>query len=162
MQPAVDPRFDDERVTAMGILMETQAALLRSTECTLERAGLSHQWFEVLLRLGRTPGHRLRMSELAAAMSSITPSGLTRLIDRMNEAGLVDRVQCQEDRRGAFAVLTDAGRARLEEVFPAHLADIERVYTSVLSERELEGVTVALRKVRDRLAGAGRDEVTPK
>ena len=146
----------------MGILVEAHAALMRSTECTLERSGLSHQWFEVLLRLGRTPGHRLRMSELASAMTSITPSGLTRLVDRMSEAGLVERVQCQEDRRGSFAVLTDAGLARLDEVFPAHVAEIDRVYTSVLSERELGQVTAALRKVRDALAGGAPVDVPSK
>ncbi len=153
MEPEVDPRFADDRVTAMGMLVEAHAAVLRSTECSLERAGLSHQWFEVLLRLGRTPGHRLRMSDLAASMSSITPSGLTRLVDRMNDAGLVVRVQCEEDRRGAFAALTPAGEARLAEVWPQHLADIDRAYTSLLSERELEQVTRALRKVRDSLTG---------
>lgn len=153
MEPAVDPRFDDERVTAMGMLVEAHAAVLRATQPSLDAAGLSNQWFEVLLRLGRTPGHRLRMSELAASMSSITPSGLTRLIDRMAEEGLVERVQCQEDRRGAFAALTPAGEDRLVEVWPAHVADIDRCYTSLLSERELAAVTTAMRKVRDALTG---------
>ena len=149
MEPEVDPRFDDDRITAVGMLIEANAAVEAATSGTLERAGLAGPWFEVLLRLGRTPEHRLRMSDLARAMSSITPSGLTRLIDRMSDAGLVERVQCEEDRRGAFAVLTPAGEERLASVLPAHLEDLERVYTSVLSCAELTAVTDALRKVRD-------------
>ncbi len=153
MADEVDPRFDDERVTAYGLLVEAHAAIECALHGTLEAAGLQPQWFEVLLRLGRTPGYRLRMSELAAAMTSITPSGLTRLIDRMAEAGLVERVQCESDRRGSFAVLTEEGVDRLEAVFPQHADDIERAYTSLLDPRELAEASRVLRKVRDTLHG---------
>ena len=71
---------------------------------------LSSQSFDVLIRLARTPGSELRMSELAA-QTSLTPSGLTRSVDRLQEQGLVARRVCPEDRRGAFAVLTPAGRS---------------------------------------------------
>lgn len=145
----MDPRFDDDRVTAIGMLFEAQAALVRQLEPTLDAHGLAHGWFEVLLRLARTPEHRLRMSELAASMTSITPSGLTRLIDRMTEAGLVERASCPEDRRGSYAVLTAEGLRRFGEVYPQHVTDIDSAYTSVLTSRELETVTRALRKVRD-------------
>lgn len=145
----MDPRFDDPRITTVGLLHEAQAVVGRALAGSLEREGLSPQWFEVLLRLGRTPGNRLRMADLAAMMTSITPSGLTRLVDRMEGAGLVAREQCAEDRRGSFAVLTDLGSRRLADVIPSHLVDIDRVLGSALEPHEQEQLVGLLRKLRD-------------
>src|SRR5688500_8843081 len=98
----------DDRLTLVGLLAETSAGMERSATRRLESdCGLSVLWFELLLRLLRTPGHKLRMTDLAA-QTTLTPSGLTRAIDRLVAAGLVTREHCAEDRRGAFAVLTDA------------------------------------------------------
>jgi DNA-binding MarR family transcriptional regulator len=147
-----DPLLADDRITAVGLLFEASALVARELEHGLvDRAGLTSPWWEVLIRLGRTPGHRLRMSELAHAMASITPSGLTRLVDRMEEAGLVERQTCAEDRRGAFAALTPAGQAQLLAALPDHLADIDRVLVGVLSSRDLAALERCLRLVRDRL-----------
>lgn len=146
---AVDPLLEDDRITAVGLLMEAQAAVESALARTLDAHGLSPQVFEVLIRLGRTPGRRLRMSELAAVMTSITPSGLTRLIDRVEAAGFVERRSCEEDRRGAWAQLTPAGAAKLGEVVPDHLADIDRVYANLFSARELRAFTDQLRRLRD-------------
>jgi MarR family 2-MHQ and catechol resistance regulon transcriptional repressor len=143
------PGLTDDRITLAGLLFETNAALIRSTAPTLEASGLSPQWFEALLRLARTPGHRLRMSELASSMTSITPSGLTRLVDRLEDEGLVRREQCPSDRRGSFAALTDEGLERVERVLPGHLADLERCYIGLLSDREREQLEKILRRVRD-------------
>ena len=65
----------------------------------------------MLIRLARTPGNRLRMSDLAA-QTSLTPSGLTRSVDRLEDTGLVARRVCPEDRRGSFAALTLNGEGR--------------------------------------------------
>lgn len=139
----------DERITLAGLLMEAAAALTCSTVPTIEAHGLSPQWFEALLRLARTPEGRLRMSDLAASMTSISPSGLTRVVDRLEAAGLVSREQCPTDRRSAYAVITDAGRRRVDEVLPDHLADLERAYVSLFSEREARQLEKLLRRVRD-------------
>ncbi len=146
--------LDDDRITAVGLLFEAQAAVAAALTPTLEQAGLSPQRFEALIRLARTPGHRLRMAELARAMTSITPSGLTRLVDRLEVEGLVRREQCPEDRRGAFAVLTPQGLARVESVLPAHLADIDTVLSANLSAAELARLTASLRHLRDALTDA--------
>src|SRR5664279_4305786 len=102
--------IEEERLTTVGLLMESAAGLRRAIQRRTEAENsLSNQSFDVLIRLARTPGSELRMSDLAA-QTSLTPSGLTRSVDRLQEQGLVARRVCPEDRRGAFAVLTPAGR----------------------------------------------------
>jgi DNA-binding MarR family transcriptional regulator len=88
------------------------------------------------------------MSDLAM-QTSLTPSGLTRAVDRLEEAGMVERVACPSDRRGAFAVLTDAGLARITAALGPHLRDVEQHFTGVLSADEQRDLTRLLRKVRD-------------
>lgn len=145
----MDELLDDERLTALGLLIEAHAHLSRVLEHELlEGAGLPLSWYGVLVRLGRSPGRHLRMSELAEQMS-ISTSGLTRLIDRIETAGLVRRESCPTDRRGWFAVLTPEGEARLREATPLHLRGVEEHLTGLLSPGELADLTGALRKVRD-------------
>jgi MarR family 2-MHQ and catechol resistance regulon transcriptional repressor len=140
---------DDENLTTMGLFFEAHAGLRTAFERLLEaECGLPVQWFEVLLRLVRTPGHRLRMSELAA-QSSVTASGLTRVIDRLVEAGLVARESCPTDRRSWYATLTLEGAQRISVAIPAHLRHIEAVVGPVLSPAEMAQLAELLRKLRD-------------
>lgn len=142
-----DTRFDDDRLTAMGLLLETHAGVTEAFERELESLGVSGSAFEVMIRLARSDGHRLRMTELAA-QSTLTNSGLTRLVDRLEVAGLVGREPCETDRRGSFATLTVAGLEKVTGVLPAHLLTIDRVLTGVLDPDELQVFLGALRKVR--------------
>jgi MarR family transcriptional regulator, 2-MHQ and catechol-resistance regulon repressor len=143
--------IDDERLTAVGLFFEAHAGLSALFERTLaESWQLPEQWFEILLRLRRSPGGELRMSDLAAQVA-LSPSGLTRAVDRLEGAGLVCRASCPSDRRGAYAVITDQGRDVLEAALPRHLADIEEHFTGLLSAEELSAFTGALRKLRDHL-----------
>lgn len=148
-QAATDLDTDDPRLTAVGLVFEAHAGLKAQLERRLEaEAGLPIQWFEVLLRLARSPGHRLRMSDLAA-QTSVTPSGLTRVVDRLCEAGLVARESCAEDRRSWYATLTPEGNARLDAAVPAHLRHIDEVLGSVLDHDELAQLAGLVRKLRD-------------
>jgi len=147
--------FDDERLTTVGLLMESAAGLRRVFQRRLEESqALSNQSFDVLIRLARSPGSELRMSELAA-QTSLTPSGLTRSVDRLAEQGLVARRVCPEDRRGAFAVLTPSGQELMDRVIPDHLAHIDELLSNLFSPDEEEALAVLLRKLRDHLFGAG-------
>ena len=139
--------LDDPQIATGGLLAETYTGFFRRLESDLQAAGLSVQWFDVLMRLLRTPGHRLRMSDLAA-QSTLTPSGLTRAVDRLEAAGLVRREACPSDRRGAFAVLTDAGEQRISAAVPVHVAGLHEVF-SVLSREEVEQLTALLHRLRD-------------
>jgi DNA-binding MarR family transcriptional regulator len=102
----------------------------------------------VLVQLSEAEGGHMRMSELADRLL-LSPSGLTRRLDGLVRAGLVDRARCPTDRRGAFAVLTDAGRARLEQAAPDHVEQVRRHFVNRLTRRELEALVAALSKVAD-------------
>ena len=92
--------------------------------------------YEVMLVLADAPSHRLRMTGLADAVL-LSQSGLTRLVDRLERAGLVLRERCESDRRGFFAQLTEAGSARLEEARATHLAGVRARVLSRFSDAEL-------------------------
>ncbi|GAA3423647.1 MarR family winged helix-turn-helix transcriptional regulator [Streptosporangium sandarakinum] len=140
--------FDDSRLTAMGLLAEVHGGLAAKTRSTFAAAGLSDIDFETLLRLARSPGGRLRMSDLAA-QTSLSTSGMTRVVDRLERDGLVARQACPEDRRASYAAITDAGAERLATVVPRHLDDIETWFTGLLPPARLDAFLDALRVIRD-------------
>jgi len=145
------PAVDDERLTTVGLLMESTAGLRRVLQRRLEHEeALSNQSFDVLIRLARSPGSELRMSELAA-QTSLTPSGLTRSVDRLQEQGLVARRICPEDRRGAFAVLTPTGQTLMDRAIPEHIAHIDEVLSDLFTTEEEETLAALLRRLRDHL-----------
>ena len=103
---------DHQLVTTFGRLVEAYSALERELGAALEReCGVPHTWFEVMLRIARSPGG-LTLGALADQIA-LTSGGVTRLLDRMTAAGLVERVPSPTDRRISFAALTAAGRRRL-------------------------------------------------
>jgi DNA-binding MarR family transcriptional regulator len=144
-----NPLLDDERLTAAGLLFEASSALMATLERRLgQECGLSVPWFEVLVRLARSPEQRLRMCDLAAQVA-MSPSGLTRVVDRLVEAGLVTRQHCPTDRRVAWAQLTPAGLARIEEAVPAHLRHLDELFAAPLTEEQQASLSALLRLVRD-------------
>ncbi|ASW52973.1 MarR family winged helix-turn-helix transcriptional regulator [Plantactinospora sp. KBS50] len=140
--------FDDPRITALGLLVETYSGLAGRFATQLEEHNLSVVEFEVLMRLARSPGHQLRMSDLAA-QTSLSTSGVTRVVDRMERDGLLCRRACPSDRRSSYAVVTQSGRNRLNRALPDHLRIIEQWFTGQLSPEDLDHLLVSLRTVRD-------------
>ena len=140
--------FDDPRLTAVGLLMETHQGLITRLAPRFQENGLSLTEFEVLLRLARTPNQRLRMSDLAA-QTSLSTSGITRVVDRLERDDLVVRESCDTDRRGTWARITSVGTDRVGGVIGGHLDDVEAWFTGLLSPDELGALTDALRVVRD-------------
>ena len=100
----------------------------------------------VLLPLADAPDHQLRMHELAE-LSHLTRSGLTRRIDRLVEDGLVERVTCPSDRRGAYAQVTPTGLTELANALPHHVSSLERYLASRLDPVEVETLTALLRRL---------------
>jgi MarR family transcriptional regulator, 2-MHQ and catechol-resistance regulon repressor len=142
---------EEDRLTTVGLLMESASGLRRVFQRRIAtESSLSSQSFDVLIRLARTPGGELRMSELAA-QTTLTPSGLTRSVDRLQEQGLVIRRVCPEDRRGAFAVLTDAGHAVMERAIPDHVGHVNEVLSHLFTPEEEETLSALLRRLRDHL-----------
>ncbi len=142
---------DLDRITLVGLIFETASGLHRVIGPPLERqCELAGQDFEILIRLARTPGGRLRMSDLAA-QTALSPSGLTRAIDRLSELGLVSRQACPEDRRGAFAALTESGEGRMRQALEIHRNQIAELLEGALGPEEELAFVAALRKLRDRV-----------
>jgi DNA-binding MarR family transcriptional regulator len=104
--------------------------------------------YDVLVQLSESPGRRLRMTELAERVL-LSRSGLTRLVDRLQREGLVERQACPEDARGTLAALTDGGLERLRAAWPTHLRGVSEHVTSKLTAEEAEQLRVLL----GRLAG---------
>jgi DNA-binding MarR family transcriptional regulator len=139
---------DDERITALGLFIEAYASVMELVERELATAtDLSSAEFGVLLRLARTPGEHLRMTELAAG-AGLSTSGMTRLVDRLEAAGLVDRKQCPSDRRGLEAALTAKGRKLVDKVVPVHLDSIQRHIVEPLGD-DLPKLSQTMRVLRD-------------
>ncbi|MHB1987320.1 MAG: MarR family winged helix-turn-helix transcriptional regulator [Acidimicrobiales bacterium] len=153
------PRPDEDPIGLVGLLFEAATSLRRIAGAQLEQDhGLPRQSFDVLVRLARSPGRQSRMSDLAA-QTALTPSGLTRAVDRLEQAGLVCREACPDDGRGSFASLTPAGSERMDHVLDCHRAHLESVLTGVLDGGERELLVVLLGRLRDQVnpvAGARR------
>jgi DNA-binding MarR family transcriptional regulator len=141
-------------VTAFARLLRAHAALTRELSAQLETAhGLTISDYEVLLRLATAPDKRLKRVELAASVV-LTPSGITRLLDGLEAAGLVERAACATDRRVTYAVLTDEGERRLHAAAGDHFAAIDVIF----GERFAPDEAAQLAALLGRLPGVGGDE----
>ena len=127
--------------------LQAHATVVRRIEAELESDGqVSLADLDVLLQLSAAKGHRLRMSELAETVL-LSRSGMTRRIDRLEAAGLVQRHECAADRRGAFAGITDAGMERLRRARPTHARGVEEHFISRLTADDLQEIRDALTKL---------------
>lgn len=113
-------------------------------------AGLTLADYEILVRLSEAPDRRMRMSELADLTLS-SRSRLSHQVDRMERAGLLERVPCPVDRRGSFAVLTDEGWATLVAAAPAHVTSVREHLVDALSPAEFAALGRACAKVAEQL-----------
>ncbi len=135
-------------------LLNAHAAVMERVEAALDDAGLPPiSWYDVLWALERAPGRRLRMSELARAVVTISPSGLTRLVDRIEAAGLLRREACATDRRGYDAVLTGDGRSMLRRMWPVYGGVLADAWVPSLTDREAVALARGLGRVRDAALG---------
>jgi DNA-binding MarR family transcriptional regulator len=141
---------------AWRTLLDAATGLLATLDQELQSGhGLSLAEYEVLVVLSERGQEGVRMQDLAG-MLHLSPSGATRRIDSMVRRGLVARRQCPTDRRGSFAVLTEAGSARLREAAPTHVRGVRAHFIDRLSERQLASVTNALAAIDvDEAAAAG-------
>lgn len=145
--------IDPDRLRAWRAFLEAHARVLEQLEAELqEREDLPLTWYDVLVQLSEAEDRRLRMQQLAERVL-LSKSGLTRLVDRMERAGLVVRRPCDDDRRGTFAELTDAGMARLRATAPEHLRGVREHFADLVEDDEV----AVLRDVLERIAAATPD-----
>lgn len=141
-------REDDDRITAFGLFSEAFTGLTSRLAPQLAEHGLASVEFEVLIRLARSPGGQLRMTDLSS-QTSLTTSGVTRVVDRLERSGLVCRRACPTDRRISYAAITEAGSDRLTQVLPGHVAMIEQWFTGLVDPQQLASFVEMLRTIRD-------------
>jgi len=147
--------IDDARITAFGRLVEAYAFLTKTLDDEMEAAvGIPLLWYGVLLHLGRSPNGIRPISELIAA-TAFTGGGVTRLVDRIEQAGYVERCACPSDRRVTFVGLTESGRELLERASAVHVRGIQEHLVNMVGAVDLERLDAILAKVTPRGAPCG-------
>jgi len=135
-----------ERLRAWRLYLESALALVDVLDAELERdAGIPQRWYDVLVKLEEAP-EGVRMNELADRIL-YSKSGFTRVVDRMEEAGLVRRVRPESDRRSILVVLTDQGRTTMEQARRHHRRGIEQHFSRHLTDTDIRALTRAFEKV---------------
>ena len=143
-QPLSSP--SPERLRTWRLYFESALALVDVLDAELERdAGIPLRWYDALVHLEETPDG-LRMNELAERIL-YSKSGFTRVVDRMEEAGLVRRVRPRNDRRSILVLLTDAGRKTMERARRHHRHGIEQHFSRHLTDADIRALTRALEKI---------------
>jgi DNA-binding MarR family transcriptional regulator len=135
-----------QRLRGWRLFFESALALGDVLDAELEQAvGISQRWYDVLVHLEESPDG-IPMNELAERIL-YSKSGFTRVVDRMEEEGLVRRVRPEHDRRSILVVLTDKGIETMEEARRYHRDGIERHFSRHLTDADVAGLTRALEKV---------------
>ena len=146
MPPGV---LSDQQLAAWRLFLRAHARVIRRLEAELmAQHRLPLGSYDVLVQLVEAPGRRLRMSELAERVL-LSRSGLTRLVDRMEREGLVRREPCEDDARGLYTVLTDAGYDRLRGASGTHLRGVLEHGTGRLDDAEAHSLADLLARIAD-------------
>jgi DNA-binding MarR family transcriptional regulator len=144
---ATGAQLDDRELRAWRGMLRVHAMLTKALDAQLEAEhGLALSSYEVLLYLNDADGQRMRMSDLAESVI-LSRSGLTRLVDRLERDGLLERQSCPDDARGAFASLTETGRAKLQAARSTHLGGVRALFLEHFGEAELDTLGAAWERV---------------
>jgi DNA-binding MarR family transcriptional regulator len=143
----VTTQIGDDHLSAWRAVLNTHARLTGEVEAALAEAGLPQlAWYDVLWALQRAPGKALRMGELNEAVT-ISRSGLTRLVDRIEAEGLLERRQAASDRRAVEAAITPAGTKLLRRMWPVYEKVLRASFESKLSRSEAQALSKTLAKI---------------
>jgi DNA-binding MarR family transcriptional regulator len=148
-------RLSADELAAFRAFLRSHAVLARSLELDLaEVSDLSLPAYGVLLTLAQSEGQQVRLNELADRVF-LTKSGLTRLLDRLEERGLVARRACELDKRGFYAALTAAGKRTFRSAAPRHYRGIASRFADQMNASERETLTRVLGRIADANATEG-------
>ena len=125
----------------------------RLTQATMDSHSITSLDYGILTHLSAAPSRRQRMSTLASTFG-VDPSVVTYRVRRMGDRGLVDREECEDDRRGINAVLTNAGQALLDELAPVHLQKVRDEFVDLLDSEDLEAIARVFGKIRSYQSGS--------
>ncbi len=150
MEPSAENGLSERELAAWRGMLEAHAALISRLDAELERDhGLPLSSYEVLMYLSDSEDGRLRMGELAERLL-LSRSGITRLVDRLERQGLVERRRCDDDGRGFNAELTEAGWQKIGVARPAHLAGVRRHFLARIEEPELATLASVWARLKER------------
>jgi DNA-binding MarR family transcriptional regulator len=153
MPPPVQPRLSKDGLSAWAAFIEGHSALVRCIEERLEENGLPPlTWYDVLWPLFRASEKRLRMNQLSEEVL-LSRTGLVRLVDRIEQAGLLRREPVPEDGRGAYVVITEAGVRMLERIWPIYGRTVRELFLEPLG-KDLERVSRGIERVRESAVAA--------
>ncbi|HEV7769098.1 MAG TPA: MarR family transcriptional regulator [Solirubrobacterales bacterium] len=151
---AIGPAAPTPHGEAWGALTRTHAAVTQRLQDALAQAEFPPlPWYEMLATLAESPEQRMRMGDLAEALV-ITRGGLTKLVDRLIKAGLLERTFCETDRRVSYATLMPAGAELLAEMRPVVVAELQVAFSANLTARQADELTHTLERVRGSACGA--------
>jgi len=153
---AAAPVADEPGIGAWRAFLQAHARITRLLDEELQAAhGLSLAEYDALLQIAHAPGHRVRMNVLANRVL-LSRSGITRLVDRLEADGSVDRKACSTDARGQEAMLTPAGLDRLRAAADTHLDGVRRYFLERLDGPDLDAIEQSLGRVADALVPDAR------
>lgn len=137
----------DEKALAWRAFLQSHSALLAVLEKELEaEAGMPLSQYEVLLYLHNSPDGGMRMNDLARSVL-LSKSGVTRLVDRLEASGLVQRAESESDRRVTFARITPAGTQALRDAAPVHMRGVNEHFSRYLTDEEAQVLSGALLRI---------------
>jgi DNA-binding MarR family transcriptional regulator len=141
----------EEQIAAWLAFLRAHSRVTDALGHELEAAeAMPMTWFDVLVQLRDAPGNQLRMQELVNRLA-MTASGLSRRISRMEQAGLVERRPCPEDRRGVLVVLTREGMRRYRKAVPVHMRGVQRYFLDHLGQGDAEALNSLFSRVLEGL-----------
>jgi DNA-binding MarR family transcriptional regulator len=144
--------LSDAEQCAWRTYLESGKLLMHQLEKDLQPFGLTNNDYEILVNLSESADKRLRMSDLATATLQ-SKSRLSHQITRMENAGLVRRENCESDRRGLYAVLTEEGDKVMQQVAPHHVASVRRHFLDTMSTDQLLQLRASLTPMTEGLRG---------
>ena len=155
MAAIIDSRLEGAALEAWRSYLQSHASIVRVLDAELVADhGMTSRDYEVLLYLAQESDRHLPMSALAER-TMLTRSGITRLVDGLVQAGLVERIACPRDARVSYAQLTDTGYEKLREAGCSHVASIRRLFLEHFSAEEIDLLASLLRRLPGgRLEGA--------
>lgn len=140
-------KLNDHHLAAWRAFITTHSTLIDRINRAMQDADvIPLHWYDVLIEVYEAPEHRLRLSELARKVV-LSKSGLTRLVDKLVEAGLLERQSSPEDGRGAYAVLTDAGLDAMRKAWPIYAQGIQDYFATYLSIEEVDILAKAFERM---------------
>lgn len=141
------PKLDNQRNSVWRLFITANVKLLGLISEKFSQTGLpSMDWYDVLLTLKEAPEYRLRLSELAKK-ALLSRSNLTHLVDRLEKAGMIERERCPSDRRGTYAVLTEAGLAMQQQMWTVYSEGIAEYFGCQLDDEELQVMQQLLKRL---------------